>query len=197
LLPLLALSWGLSLSLFLCFPLYAPWLASRRREGSRGLLTLERGGLPALLWGICLVGLLAYGALYGTLSWGFAVRWGLATLVLSLLLTVDLTGCTPLYKSGLQEDRLLHVVLDPTRCRGAAFCEQVCPRGCFTVDHIAHTAQLSNPARCVRCGACIVQCPFDALQFVDASGKTIPPQTVRRYKLNLMGKRSGSRRLDS
>ena len=190
LVPLLLLSWGLSLALFLCFPLYARWLVPRQRKGKESWLTFERGGLQAILWAVCWLGLLAYAALYDTLTWGFALRWGAATLLLTLLLTADLTGCTPLHKSGLQEDRLLTVVLDPTRCKGAGFCEQVCPRGCFTVDHKSRTAYLSDPARCVRCGACIVQCPFDALHFVDDRGSVIPPQTIRRYKLNLMGKRA-------
>lgn len=43
--------------------------------------------------------------------------------------------------------------------------------------------------RCERCGACIVQCPTDALAFVTPAGKRIPPEEIRRYKLNLMGRR--------
>jgi ferredoxin len=39
------------------------------------------------------------------------------------------------------------------------------------------------------CGACIVQCPFDALCFESPSGGIVPPETVRRFKLNLLGTR--------
>ena len=44
--------------------------------------------------------------------------------------------------------------------------------------------------RCIRCGACVVQCPVDALAFEDESGARVEPDVVRRFKLNLLGKRS-------
>ncbi|MFQ6000166.1 MAG: 4Fe-4S binding protein, partial [Anaerolineae bacterium] len=43
--------------------------------------------------------------------------------------------------------------------------------------------------RCVQCGACIVQCPFDALYFKSPKGEIILPETIRKFKLNLIGKR--------
>ena len=45
-------------------------------------------------------------------------------------------------------------------------------------------------SRCIRCGACIVQCPRDALRFEDGEGHSIEPRVVRRFKLNLLGRRS-------
>jgi Fe-S-cluster-containing hydrogenase component 2 len=74
-------------------------------------------------------------------------------------------------------------------CKGAAWCEQVCPRGCFKVQAKGHVATMPGADRCVQCGACIVQCPIDALCFTDAEGRAIPPEAVRRFKLNLMGQR--------
>jgi len=47
----------------------------------------------------------------------------------------------------------------------------------------------ARPDDCEQCAACIVQCPFDALSFADDRGGHIPPDTTRKYKLNLMGKR--------
>jgi ferredoxin len=44
----------------------------------------------------------------------------------------------------------------------------------------------------VWCGACIVQCPVDALCFTSDDGKEITPAITRKYKLNLMGKRKVS-----
>jgi ferredoxin len=41
----------------------------------------------------------------------------------------------------------------------------------------------------VQCGACIVQCPFDALYFASPNGDVVAPDTVRRFKLNLLGNR--------
>ena len=111
------------------------------------------------------------------------------SLALVSLLSVDLSGSTPVYKSGTHEERLLKVILDEEKCKGAAFCEQVCPRNCYEVDRERRKAAMPRAARCVQCGACIVQCPFDALYFRSPSGAIVPPETVRRFKLNLMGKR--------
>ena len=42
----------------------------------------------------------------------------------------------------------------------------------------------------MRCGARVVQCPLDALAFEDGAGRRIEPEVIRRFKLNLMGKRA-------
>jgi len=47
----------------------------------------------------------------------------------------------------------------------------------------------SGSVRCIQCGACIIQCPFDALYFESPKGDIISPDTIRKYKLNLVGKR--------
>jgi len=104
-------------------------------------------------------------------------------------LSLDMAGSTPVYKSGLHEDRLLKVVLDEEKCRVAGFCEQVCPRNCFEVDKQRHVTTRPRADLCVQCGACIVQCPFDALHFESPGGEVILPETIRKFKLNLMGKR--------
>jgi len=109
--------------------------------------------------------------------------------VVILLLSIDLMGSTPVYKSSLHEDRLLKVVLDGEKCKGAGFCEQVCPRNCFQVDRKRRKATMPRADRCVQCGACIVQCLFDALYFKSLEDKIIPPQIIRKFKLNFMGKR--------
>jgi len=98
-------------------------------------------------------------------------------------------GSTPVYKSSLLEDRLLKVVLDKERCRGAGFCEQVCPRNCYEVNNTSHKATMPGAERCVQCGACIIQCPFDALSFKSPQGGVIPPENIRKFKLNMMGRR--------
>lgn len=188
-LPLLLLIWGLALLIFLTFPLYERWL---RTEGQHlGFIVFDfgRGGLQLILWVTILVGLVGYATLTDTLSWGYVLRWGFLSLVVVLVLSMDLMGSTPVYKSGLHEDRLLSVRLDVDACKGAGFCEQVCPRNCFSVDHKHHIATMPRADLCVQCGACIVQCPFDALAFESPSGEIIPPDTVRTYKLNLMGQR--------
>lgn len=54
---------------------------------------------------------------------------------------------------------------------------------------VAGIAALPHAGRCEQCAACIVQCPTDALFFETPDGERTPPETVRRYKLNLLGTR--------
>jgi ferredoxin len=191
LLPALLLTWALAALVFLAFPLYARWLGPRPARASRAHgISFERGGLQMVLWVLCLLGLILYAGLAGSLTWGWLWRWGLLSLVLVVLVTVDLTGMTPVYKSGTHEDRTFRVVLDVDRCTGEGTCQQVCPRNCFVVQGRPGKATMPGADRCVQCGACIVQCPCDALSFVSPGGEVLAPETVRRYKLNMMGKRA-------
>jgi len=187
--PLIALVWGVSLALFLGFPLYEH--ALQRRKPGVGFVFFDfgRGGFLLGLWAVFLVALVGAASLAGALSWAFLLHWGLASLVVLLILGLDLTGSTPQYKSGLHEDRLLAIQLDEARCKGAGFCETVCPKDVFEVDHHRKLASLPRAEECVQCGACIVQCPFDALTFRSPDGGVVEPETVRRFKLNLIGTR--------
>ncbi|MFQ5889709.1 MAG: HgcAB-like fusion protein [Gemmatimonadota bacterium] len=188
-LPLVALVWGISLVMFLSFPLYQGRL--RRTGKSVGFVFFDFGeqGAPLLLWGLFMVGLVGYLLLVGELSWSPAFRWGLGSLVVVLILSLDLTGSTPVFKSGLHADRRLRIALAAERCRGVGCCEEVCPTDVFEVDRERDVATLPGIERCVQCGACIVQCPFDALFFRSPTGSVITADTIRRYKLNLLGSR--------
>jgi len=187
--PLILLIWGLSLLIFISFPLYSKWLSSQGKRIGFILFDFGRGGFQLILWGVLILGIIAYSILIGSFTWRFILRWGFISAVVALILSIDLMGSTPVYKSGLHEDRLLRVVLDEKRCKGAGFCEQVCPRNCYEVDRNRHMATMPGAERCVQCGACIVQCPLDALYFRSPKGEILPPDTVRKYKLNLIGKR--------
>ena len=143
----------------------------------------------------------------------------LASVGLSLLLTFDYTGSTPTHGGSHFEEHRWHIALDAERCRGVYSCWEVCPEACFEkppeaeeLDDLgalrgpgsrdrrqagARVGPRGRPAivlahdeRCIRCGACVVQCPFDALAFEDEDGQRIDPDTIRRYKLNLLGRRS-------
>jgi NAD-dependent dihydropyrimidine dehydrogenase PreA subunit len=188
-LPLAGLVWAASLLIFMGFPLYERYLHVKGRNVGFVLFDFGARGVPLILWGFFLLGLFAYGALAGELSWGFALRWSVASLAVLLILGLDLTGSTPVYKSGLHEDRLLEIALDADRCKAAAFCERVCPKDVFEIDRERRLATLPRAQQCVQCGACIVQCPFDALYFRSPTGGIVEPDSVRRFKLNLLGSR--------
>jgi len=128
-----------------------------------------------------------------------------ACLLLTALLTYDYTGSTPLEGGSHFEDRRFEIELDLERCRGVYSCWEVCPRACFEKPADAASSApgsagrkiaLAYEDRCIRCGACIVQCPMDALAFQDASGARVEPDTIRRYKLNLLGRRTSERGAD-
>ena len=186
---LILLIWGLSFLIFSSFPLYSRWLSSSSKGVGLVFFDFGRGGFQLSLWGVIILGLVAYGLLIGDFSWKFILRWGFASLIVILMLSIDLAGSTPVYKSGLLEGRLLQIVLDEEKCRCAGFCEVVCPRDCYEIDENRHITTIRGGERCVQCGACIVQCPFDALYFSSPQGGIIPPEDIRRFKLNMIGKR--------
>jgi ferredoxin len=183
LVPGVLVVWALALALYMVYPLYGRWLDPGWR--GRGVVF----GVLAVLWLVAMLVIAGCTRAQGQLMWVMMARWGIFTFVVLMLMGIDFLGSTPLYRSGLLEDRLLRVVLDNEKCRGVGYCQEVCPRGCYEVDRERHTAKIARPERCVNCGACIVQCPFDALHFQSPDGGVIPPETIRRFKLNLMGKR--------
>ncbi len=188
--PLIGLVWATSILVFLAFPWYERFLNGKQKHTGFVFFDFGRFGVPLLLWVLVMVGLTGWLAWHGNLTAEPLLRGGLASLLVLVMVSIDLMGSTPLYKSGLHEDRLWEVRLDVDLCRGAAFCEDVCPRDCFVVDRERRLATRPRADACVQCGACIVQCPFDALSFVTPDGDTISPDVIRTYKLNLMGQRA-------
>ncbi len=194
LLPFVLLVWALALGLFVFFP----WLPGRVEHASqqppgwtRYLVFFDPAARRNLLvWLLFLFGLWGFAYAQRDFNYRSLVGWSLASLLLVLLFSMDMAGSTPLYKSGLHEDRFLHVELDEAACRGRAMCWEVCPKNCYVIDTSRHKAVIALPDACVQCGACVVQCPEDALAFSTHSGLRIPPEVIRTYKLNLLGQRA-------
>jgi NAD-dependent dihydropyrimidine dehydrogenase PreA subunit len=180
---LVGLIWAMSLLVFLGFPLYRSFLI----PGDRAFI--RQVSVAVLASGIVVAALAWFWTATGDFSWTLVGRWGAAALIIGLVLCVDLMGSTPIYKSGTHEDRRLRIALDPELCTGAGDCEEVCPVDVFDVDRLEHSATISRIGNCVQCGACIVQCPEDALCFVTPQGERVEAETIRRFKLNLLGKR--------
>lgn len=188
-LPVIASTWVLSVAIFATFALCRRRLQTEQTRAGLARFDFGPRALVLAVWVLFLLGVVACGALVGELDWSMVFRWGIASLAIVLILGLDLTGSTPVYKSGLHEDRRLQIVLDTERCQGVGICERVCPVDVFEVDHQRKTATLPRAEQCVQCGACIVQCPVDALAFHSRAGDVIPASTVRRFKLNLLGRR--------
>ena len=51
---------------------------------------------------------------------------------------------------------------DPEKCKGCEKCVEVCPHAIFTMDENGK-AVLGDRDRCIECGACMRNCPFDAI----------------------------------
>jgi len=185
-----SLIWILSFLIFISFPIYQHLLNSKGKRIGFIFFDFERGGFQLILWAIFILILSLYHLSFGDFSWKFTLHWSFISFIVILILSLDLMGSTPLYKSSLNEDRLLRVILDREKCKGIGFCEQVCPRNCFKIDKSRQITTIpTGSVRCIQCGACIIQCPLDALYFKNPKGDIIPPDTIRKYKLNLMGKR--------
>jgi NAD-dependent dihydropyrimidine dehydrogenase PreA subunit len=195
-LPFVAIVWGIALAAFIGLPwLPARLFVTRSDRTPPGWIKYlavfdPRGQKILAVWAAAVAALVAYGRLAADWGWMTILGWVLVSVAVALLVSLDLTGSTPIYKSALHEDRLLTVALDADKCQGRAICREVCPKDRFQIDSKAHKASIISENECVQCGACIVQCPEDALAFVDGSGHRIPPDEIRRYKLNLMGERA-------
>ncbi len=112
--PLNALIWGFSFLIFISFPLYSGWLKTKKKgtDFSRYTVIFDIGRIPLLLWIIFISCLVILSIYLNTFTSGFILRWGFVSLVILLLISSDLMGSTPVFKSGLHEDRLLRVRLD-------------------------------------------------------------------------------------
>jgi len=115
-----------------------------------------------------------------------------ATAVVSMgVLSVDLAGTTPWYGSYINTfHNAAHIDLVETRCTGAAACVQVCPRNVLHMDGHRRKVEIVRGDDCIRCGACIVQCPEDALRFRYDDGRVVEAATIRRTRMNMLGRRT-------
>jgi NAD-dependent dihydropyrimidine dehydrogenase PreA subunit len=187
--PSLILEWLLAAVIFFFFPLYVPLIYLKK-----GKIGADRStGTPFIplfvLTGTALAGVVIFGLLTSQFTLPYLLFWGIVVFMIVFILGIDLPGSTPLLVSGFREESDFHVIVDTEKCRGAGFCEEVCPRDCYAVDRSSRKAKLVHPEKCMRCGACIVQCPFDALHFVDDKGNSIPPEYIRKHKVGFSGKR--------
>lgn len=122
---------------------------------------------------------------------GALVGVGVACVAAMGVLSLDLAGTTPWYPSTINSFKnRFEIELIEDRCTGSAECVLVCPREVLKMAGLARKVAIAKPEQCIRCGACIVQCPEDALQFRFEDGRVVTPSTVRQTRLNMLGRRS-------
>lgn len=135
------------------------------------------------------VGVVASAALGSAGGWTLA-GVALANVVAVGALALDFEGTTPWYASALAAAGHARVELVEARCSGAAECVQVCPRGVLAMDGRRRKVAIVDEDACIRCAACIVQCPEDALRFRFDDDSVVEAASIRRTRLNLLGRRT-------
>ena len=187
--PAVAMIWLLAFIIFSAFPFYLPLLRPKRQDK---LLKMRRTGRRIFLASFLLLvfaGVFLYSLWTSHLSVGFLLFWGIASGLAALILAGDLGGSTPLLISEFREELNFRVEVDEKKCRGDGICGIVCPVDCFVLDRQKRIAVLEKPELCIGCGACIVQCQFDALSYGDEKSRHVSPDFVRKHKVGLSGKR--------
>lgn len=109
------------------------------------------------------------------------------------VLSVDLAGTTPWYGSYINTFRNeASIELVAERCTGAATCVLVCPRDVLAMGTgpVVRKVAVLRPTDCIQCGACIVQCPSDALRFRYGDRRVVEATTIRSTRMNMLGRRT-------
>ena len=77
----------------------------------------------------------------------------------------------PTLKSSLLEHlkfarelRNLEIHYFPEKCKGVWQCYNVCPVGYWTPDYEKRVVLFHDLEKCIACGACVLQCPEDAIE---------------------------------
>jgi NAD-dependent dihydropyrimidine dehydrogenase PreA subunit len=60
--------------------------------------------------------------------------------------------------------RSLEIHFYPEKCKGVWQCYNVCPVGCWTPDYEKRMVNFHDSEKCIACGACVLQCPEDAIE---------------------------------
>lgn len=60
------------------------------------------------------------------------------------------------------------ITYDPDKCTGCQLCTMVCPHGVFAME--GNRAKLVDRGACMECGACQLNCAFDAIKVESGTG---------------------------
>jgi NAD-dependent dihydropyrimidine dehydrogenase PreA subunit len=60
--------------------------------------------------------------------------------------------------------RHMQIIFHAERCSGVLECYEVCPVDCWKPDPLTGTVEFQNEEACIACGACVLQCPEEAIE---------------------------------
>ena len=196
----MAATWATPTSLIVCVPAWywhhlagvvtLVWLLALAVFFLFDRLPLSDRGRQAVLAVPAIAGVSCALALTNLFTAAAVIGWSATALAVLGALTFDYAGSSPTAPAGLFEEKDFRVVLDLERCTGAYNCWAVCPEAVFEKQPAIHKVSIVRPESCIRCGACLVQCPQDALSFEAPGGRRVGPEVIRRFKLNMLGKRA-------
>lgn len=105
-------------------------------------------------------------ALWGLGPWAL-VGWTLWILLLSAFIGYDLPSWSPLWRQDIKElvlgKKTTHVEILPERCITCHMCDVVCPTNVFGYDAETKKYEVVDLDACEACGACIENCPTEAI----------------------------------
>jgi len=81
---------------------------------------------------------------------------------------------------------MTYVVAQPCIGTRDTACEKVCPVNCF-FNWEGHALLYINPAECIDCGACVPECPVQAIFPQDE----VPAQWAHYYQINVDASAAG------
>ncbi|MFV1959787.1 MAG: 4Fe-4S binding protein, partial [Planctomycetota bacterium] len=105
------------------------------------------------------------------LGWGISAGstalWGGWILFLATYLGYDLPSWSPLWRADLKEmalgKRHTHIEIQEDKCIGCHLCAVVCPVAVFARDPGTRKYSVADLDACQACGACVENCPADAI----------------------------------
>jgi NAD-dependent dihydropyrimidine dehydrogenase PreA subunit len=116
----------------------------------------------------------------------FYLIWNIIfSLLITLIMTEDFHGLTPIYKSELGEktwkkgDEKMkflfgeyklqpygQISIERIRCIGCKVCIEVCPRNLYHFNDKDNKVDLKNPEKCINCNACVKRCLANCLNII-------------------------------
>lgn len=95
------------------------------------------------------------------------IGWVGWILLLAAFVGYDMPSWSPLWRQDMKElitgVKTTHVEIVPEKCITCHLCDVVCPVGVFGLNAATNKYEVQDLDACIACGACIENCPTDAI----------------------------------